>query len=140
MQLFSMKGIKLHSVKESWFEEFHKIPAPFNEILYDLMLQMVGWLAEEESKKRSERVRLAFNNKEEGLHWGRLPKNIDMERLKQSYDPHSLRGTARKYNEIFKGSNRISYVTVKKVIDKNPDIFNSPITINQKNDLVTLKG
>lgn len=68
MQHFSLKGVKIHSVKERWFEEFHKIPAPFNEILYELMLQMVGWLAEEESRKRSERIRLAFNNKEEGWH------------------------------------------------------------------------
>lgn len=137
MQYFSIKGIKIHSTKERWFEEFHKIPAPFNEILYELMLQMVGWLAEEESRKKSERVRLAFNNKKEGIHWGRLPKIIDIERLKQSYDPNSLRSTAKKYNEIFKGPNRISYVTVKKIIDKNPHIFNKSQPVNQKNNFLS---
>jgi DNA invertase Pin-like site-specific DNA recombinase len=140
MQYFSLKGVKIHSVKERWFEEFHKIPAPFNEILYDLMLQLVGWLGEEESRKRAERVRLAYNNKRDGLHWGRIAKAIDIERLKESYNPNSLRGTARRYNESLRGANRISYVTVKKVIDKNPDIFNSLKPVNQKNDWVTLKG
>jgi len=137
MRYFSLRGTKIHSVREGWVEQLHKIPAPFNEILYDLMLQVVGWMAEEESKRRSDRVRLAFQNKEEGLHWGRLPKSIDMERLKESYDPNSLRGTARVYNEIFKGKNRISYVTVKKIIDKNPDIFNKSKCINQGVDCFT---
>jgi len=137
MQHFSLKGVKIHSVTEKWFEEFHKIPAPFNEILYDLMLQLTGWIAEEESKKRSERVRLAFNNKKDNLHWGRLPKDINMERLRESYDPGSLRNTARKYNECFKGNKRISYVTVKKVIDKNLDLFNREMPVNSLMDLFT---
>lgn len=115
-------------------KDFIRYPPPFDEILYSLMLQLVGWLAEEESRRKSERVRLAFNNKKEGMHWGRLPKTIDMGRLKEIYDPSSLRNTARRYNESFKGANRISYVTVKKCIDKNPDMFNREILVNQKNN------
>lgn len=137
MQHFSLKNIKIHSVKEKWFEELHKIPSPFNEILYGFMLQMVGWLAEEESKRRSDRIRLAFNSKEDDLHWGRPYKDVDMDRLRKSYDPNSLRKTAKAYNETFKGKNRISYITVKKVIDKNPDFFNGLIVVNQKENLLT---
>ena len=137
MQHFSLKGVKIHSVKEKWFEEFHKIPAPFNEILYELMLQMVGWLAEEESKKKSERVKAAFNNKKDSVHWGRPFKDVDMKRLIEVYDPGSLRKTATAYNQIFRGKGRISYNTVKKIRCQNPGLFQPSKTVNQRVDCFT---
>jgi len=30
--------------------------------MFDMMLQIMGWLAEEESKKKSERVKIAYKN------------------------------------------------------------------------------
>jgi DNA invertase Pin-like site-specific DNA recombinase len=137
MQYFALKGVKIHSVRESWFEEFHKIPCPWDTILFDLMLQVIGWFSEDESKKKSERIKLAFNNKSEDLHWGRPVKEIDIERLRECYDPNSLRKTARAYNEIFRGKSRISYNTVKKIRDKNLDYFNKSEVVNQSGDLFT---
>ena len=69
---------KIHSFRQTWLEELHKIQEPFNEIMHTLMLQIMGWLAEEESKKKSERVKLAVRKKEghstksyKGNKWGR---------------------------------------------------------------------
>ena len=52
------------------------------------MLQVMGWIAEEESKKKTERVKLAIRKPEgqkalsyKGNKWGR--KSIETERLKQ---------------------------------------------------------
>lgn len=137
MQYFALKGVKIHSVRESWFEEFHKIPSPWDTILFDLMLQVIGWFSEDESKKKSERIKLAFNNKSEDLHWGRPIKEIDMERLRECYDPNSLRKTAKAYNEIFRGKGRISYNTVKKIRDRNLDLFHNSMPVNQGEDLFT---
>ncbi len=68
----------IHSFRQKWLEQLHKIPEPFNEIMHDLMLNLMGWLAEDESKKKSERVKLAVRKKEgkptksyKGNKWGR---------------------------------------------------------------------
>ncbi len=67
----------IHSVNQQWLEELHKIPEPFNEIMHSLMLNLMGWLAEDESKKKSDRVKLAVRKKGgvtksyKGNKWGR---------------------------------------------------------------------
>lgn len=61
---------KIHSFNQKYFEDFYKIPPPFNEIVSNLVLNLMGWLAEEESKKKSERVKIAFQN-HKGKKWGR---------------------------------------------------------------------
>lgn len=137
MRYFFLKGVKIHSVRERWLEQFYSIPEPWGEILRDFMTQVVGWMSEDESKKKSERVKLAYQNKDEGIPWGRKNKVVDMERLKECYDPHSLRKTAKAYNEIFRGENRISYNTVKKIKTQNPGLFHIDKAVNQRNDCFT---
>ncbi len=60
----------IHSFRQDWFESFYKIPEPFNEIMQELFLNLFGYLAEDESKKKSERVKIAFKN-HKGKKWGR---------------------------------------------------------------------
>lgn len=55
--------VKLHSVRQDWIEDINKVPEPWNEIIYDMLIQVIGWLAEEESKKKSERVKIAIRKK-----------------------------------------------------------------------------
>lgn len=69
---------KVHSYRQQWLEQLNKIPEPFNEMMHGLMLQVMGWLAEEESKKKSERVLIAVRRNEDGItrsykgnRWGR---------------------------------------------------------------------
>jgi DNA invertase Pin-like site-specific DNA recombinase len=78
MKYLHYKGVKVHSVREPWMEELHHIPAPFNDIMVDMMLQVVGWVAESESQARAARVKKAIVQKEGkttrstyGKRWGR---------------------------------------------------------------------
>lgn len=77
---------RIYSFRQDWFESLNKIQEPFNEIMFDLMLSIMGWLAEEESRKKSERVKIAVIKGEgvtqsyKGNKWGR--KSIISERLK----------------------------------------------------------
>src|SRR5690348_3192290 len=34
--LCKMNGVTLHSYRQKWFEDFHRIPKPFNEIVMDM--------------------------------------------------------------------------------------------------------
>ena len=75
--LCKLYNCKIYSFRQKWLEDLNKIPEPFNEIMFNLMLQIMGWLAEEESNKKSERVKLAIKKKEGktyskfGKKWGR---------------------------------------------------------------------
>ena len=68
---------KLHSYRQQWLNELNLIPAPFNDIMTQLMLQIMGWLAEDESNKKSDRVKMAVVRQEgntlsyKGNKWGR---------------------------------------------------------------------
>jgi len=69
---------QIHSVNQKYFDDFYKIPAPFDEIVSNLVLNLMGWLAEDESKKKSDRVKLAVRKVEgkktksyKGNKWGR---------------------------------------------------------------------
>lgn len=57
---------KIYSARQDWLESLNKMPEPFNEIMFDLMLSIMGWLAEEESTKKSQRVKNAVV-KEDGI-------------------------------------------------------------------------
>ena len=57
MQLYSVKGTRIYSFREQWIEELHKVPTPWNEIIYNMMMQIIGWMAENESQHRSERTK-----------------------------------------------------------------------------------
>ena len=70
---------QIHSVNQKYFDDFYKIPPPFDEIVSNLVLNLMGWLAEDESKKKSERVKLAVRKTNKGTKsykgnkWGRKP-------------------------------------------------------------------
>lgn len=77
-QFCKIYGCSIHSVNQQWLEELTNIPAPFNDIMHDLMVNLMGWLAEDESKKKSDRVKLAVRRTPgkptmsyRGKKWGR---------------------------------------------------------------------
>jgi len=75
---------KIFSYRQQWLNELNNIQQPFNEIMFDLMLNIMGWLAEEESQKKSDRIKNAVRKKQnktvsyKGNKWGRksLSKQI----------------------------------------------------------------
>ena len=70
---------KVHSFRQAWLEDVNKAPSPWNEILNDLLLQILGWIAEDESRKKSDRIKNAVRVREglaysyKGNKWGRKP-------------------------------------------------------------------
>jgi len=118
MALFAYNGIKIHTAQERWMEALYKIPAPFDKIITDMMIQFVGWMAEEESKKRSSRVKMAYERDKDTVKWGRPGKEVDMARLETCLSAGSLRKISNAYNEGLSKDLRISYATVKKITEK----------------------
>jgi len=97
-ELCKIYKCKIHSVNQQWLEQLNDIPEPFNEIMHDLMLNLMGWLGEDESKKKSERVKLAVRKEEgkqtksyKGNRWGRKPLNIKEGILKLRDEGKSIR-------------------------------------------------
>lgn len=99
-----INNCNIYSVRQDWLEGLNKIQEPFNEIIHSLMLQIMGWLAEEESNKKSERVKLAIKKREGktyskfGKKWGR--KAINSPRLKEKVKELKEQGLS--FREILK--------------------------------------
>lgn len=75
---------KVTSYRQQWLNRLNEMPQPFGEIMFNMMLEIMGWLAEEESRKKSERVKIAFKNSTK--KWGRKPlKNVDKQ-IKELHD------------------------------------------------------
>lgn len=86
---------EIHSFRQQFFEDFYNIPAPFDEIIQELVLNLMGWLAEDESKKKSERVKSAVRKSNgvtksyKGNKWGRKSLSTQkMNKLKEYAREH----------------------------------------------------
>ncbi len=109
--MFEVYNVKVYSVKEPsilsfWemLDESHSDNPVFNELLngifkaiWDFMIQQAGEEAEEESRKKSERVKLAIR-KEDGItksykgnKWGRKSLKVDKEILELRKDGKTIR-------------------------------------------------
>ena len=70
---------KIHSFRQQWLNQINDIPEPFGEIMHSLMLNVMGWIAEDESEQKSKRVKAAIRVKQgktvsyNGNKWGRKP-------------------------------------------------------------------
>lgn len=62
-------GCKIHSVQEAWLEAIN-IDGALGKTIQDFLLGLIGSLAELESQRKSERVKIAFQN-HKGKKWGR---------------------------------------------------------------------
>jgi DNA invertase Pin-like site-specific DNA recombinase len=78
LELCKINNTKLYSYNQQWLTKLQEIQPPFNEIMYDFMLQIMGWIAEEESIKKSNRVKMAVRKNTNGVtfshkgnKWGR---------------------------------------------------------------------
>lgn len=78
LTLCKMNSVKIHSFKQKWLESINRIPEPFNEIVYDMMIQILGFIAEEESAVKSARIKNALRKSNtgktlsyKGNKWGR---------------------------------------------------------------------
>lgn len=122
-------GCKIHSYRQQFLESVHEMPPPFDEAMHDFMLHLWGWLAEDESKKKSQRVRAALRKRNgktysyKGNKWGKKPlgkKTINevMELNKQGL---TLREIASKvhYWDNQRNRHQISKSAVHKLIKEH---------------------
>jgi DNA invertase Pin-like site-specific DNA recombinase len=117
---------KVLSYNQKFLEVFLTMPSPFDEAMYDLMLQIIGWIAEEQSTTKSNRVKLAvrkavngtFSHK--GNKWGRkaFPKQTIDRVIKLYKSGSSIRNIANqvKVYDKNKNSKNISKSSVQKII------------------------
>lgn len=92
----------IHSYRQSWLESIYKIPSPWNEIVSELLIQIMGWMAQEESDKKSQRVKAAIREKDgvrvsyKGNKWGRkeIPITAQNEIIRLSDLGFTLRSIA----------------------------------------------
>ena len=124
-----MHNCKIHSFNQHWLEEVNGIMPPFNGIVLDMMISVLGWLGETESTKKSARVKMAVVNRANGTFsykgnkWGRkpLPKQTVNRVLELHRKEQSVRQIA---SEVFvydkhKNARNISKSAVHKIIAEN---------------------
>ena len=71
-------GCKIYSYRQQFLEDINKSPEPWNEMLFDNMIFILGWIAEDESAKKSERIKASIRTDRKGRtvsykgnKWGR---------------------------------------------------------------------
>lgn len=80
LALCKVYDTKVFSFNQQWIRSIQQLQPPFNEIMYDFMLSIMGWLSEDESVKKSNRVKLSIRKSPDGItrsykgnRWGRKP-------------------------------------------------------------------
>lgn len=98
----------IHSVRQAWLEDMTKIPAPWNDIMFDLMINIMGWIAEEESSKKSDRVKKATRQiggqtvSYKGNKWGRKAVSKQKRSQIEDYFKENPRASIRQASETLK--------------------------------------
>lgn len=122
--------VKVFSYNQRWLETINEMPVPFNEIMFDLFLQIIGWIAESESETKSNRVQLAVRKTDNGTYsckgkkWGRKPLppqtiNRVLEHRKEGKSIREIAAIVMVYDKNNNGRN-IAVLTVHKILTENP--------------------
>lgn len=127
--LCKMNGCKIHSFRQAWLEEMNTITPPFDDIVKDLLINLFGWIAEEESQRRSSRIKLSIKKNEKGVFsykgnkWGRksFPKQTVTRVLELYAEGKSIREIAALVTVYDKNKNekKISKSAVHKLVVEN---------------------
>lgn len=119
-------GVQVISYRQQWLQQLQGIPSPWNDIVYDLMLSILGWLAEDESTLKSHRVKMAIRKRDggtfsyKGNRWGRKPfpkQTIDrvMELHKEGWKIREIAEIVEVYDKD-NNSRKISKSAVHKIL------------------------
>lgn len=105
-KLCKATGCRVLSYRQKWLQQIGDMPSPWNEIVEDMMVQIMGWMAEDESDKKSDRVKKAVVKSDSGTfskygnEWGRPGKDYDAALLLDLYKSlGSYRKVSAAYNE-----------------------------------------
>jgi len=104
----------IHSFRQEWLEEMYKMPEPFNEIMHDLMLNIMGWIAQDESDKKSQRVKAAMRTTKKGVYsykgnkWGR--RELSTQAIKKIINLRKQGKTMREISNLVQYSDRSNHM------------------------------
>jgi len=125
-ELCKVFGCKVHSFRQSWIEQLHSVPYPWNEIVHELVIKIYGHIGEDESNKKSMRVRNAVRKETgqtfsyKGKKWGRksLPDKVIKTILEANATGLSIRKIAETVQYWDENNNRktVSVGAVHKII------------------------
>lgn len=93
LSLCKVQNTLVFSYNQQWIQSIQKMQQPFNEIMFDFMLSIMGWLGEDESIKKSNRVKMAVHRTDKGTFsykgnkWGR--KALSKQAIGKIEDLHS---------------------------------------------------
>lgn len=128
--LCKVKGTKIHSFNQEWLNDINSIPAPFNDIVSELLISVLGWIGEEESTKKGARVKLAIVRSKDGVtksykgsKWGRkcFPPQTVSRVMELNKLGKSIRDISREVKVYDRNRNerQISKSAVHKIIQEN---------------------
>ena len=125
-KICEIKKCKINSYRQEWLRNINEMPSPWNEIIHDFMIQIMGWLAQDESDKKSKRVRSAMRERKEGVYsykgnkWGRreLSTQVIKKVLELRNQGKSIREISKEVKHSDKNNNmvNISRSAVHKIV------------------------
>lgn len=83
-------NVKLHSVNEQWLEAIN-LEGSLGKTIQEFLLGLLGSIAQMESQRKSERIKMAYNNKKG--RWGR--KDLSLITQNKIIEAHKLGKTFR---------------------------------------------
>jgi len=119
-EMCKVYGCKIYSFRQQFLEDINKAPEPWNEMLFGNMIFIMGWMAEEESSKKSERVRASIRKNKKGKTvsykgniWGRksIQNKVKKEIIKLYEEGKNIRQISKKVH-YWDSNNNKKYVSV----------------------------
>lgn len=122
LEFLKVYKCKLHSFNQIWMENINNVPEPWNEIINDMLVQIFGYIAEEESVLKGKRIRAAIRIKEDGAYsykgnkWGR--KELSTQAINKILELKKQGKSIREIcnNVIWDNGKKVSVGVVHKVI------------------------
>ena len=123
-------NVDIFSYRQKWLNQISTIPNPWDEIFRELLIQIFGWIAEDESNKLSQRVKKAIRITDKGTYsyknnkWGRkanVSKKIIEKVLELRDKGMSIRDIAKdvKYWDNNRNEKNLSKSAVHKIVVEN---------------------
>jgi DNA invertase Pin-like site-specific DNA recombinase len=115
-ELCRIKGVQVSTFRQDWLRSLKTENESLNAMLQDLLINLLGWLAEEESSKKSQRVKIAYQNKK-GANWGR-PKVEISYKVRLAIENHLERGYSIRHTAEMFGIKKNLIEKIKKETGK----------------------
>ena len=122
VRAYSAMGVKFHSVRQGFMEELHKVPAPWNQIIYDLLLQVLGWTSEEESQRKSDRIKAKYQRKKmqaekrgSKVKWGRRRVPFTTKQVYDAVQEHGSYSKAQKHLTYLTKDRKTKHLSTAKI-------------------------